>query len=74
MYLLPAAVIVHSTLFRYYDEKGDIKDETKFDMPFKYELPEPPGSWALHGDRVIALGTNMCVYNVQVACIGWAGF
>lgn len=44
---------------RYYDGHGEVKSETKFDVPFKYELPEPPGSWALHGDRVISLGSNM---------------
>ena len=44
---------------RYYNGQGEVKYETKFEVPFKYELPEPPGSWALHGDRVITLGTNM---------------
>lgn len=44
---------------RYYNGQGDVRYETKFEVPCKHELPEPPGSWALHGDRVITLGTNM---------------
>lgn len=44
---------------RYYDGKGEVKNEAKFEVPFEYTLPEPPGSWALHGDRVITLGCNM---------------
>lgn len=51
---------------RYFNGQGDVKYETKFDVPFKYDLPEPPGSWALYGDRVITLGTNVYVVSLLI--------
>ncbi len=52
-------VIVVFVVCRYYNERGNIKCETRFDLSIKYGLPHPPGSWALRGDRVISFGTNM---------------
>ena len=55
---------------RYYNRHGDVESETTFEVPCKYELPDPPGSWALRGDRVTSLGTNVYDYkNVLNPCI-----
>lgn len=59
--MLMCDVTVHHS-HRYYDERGDIKSESSFDVLFKYDLPEPPGSWALRGDRVVTHGLNMYVH------------
>jgi len=59
MYALPFTKSSLCFCSRYYDEKGGLKNETVYDVPFKYETSQPPGSWALRGDRVTTLGTNL---------------